>query len=268
MKFKQFEFRLFPRIKPKKKKKSVKTCNFDIPRNIGLDQISNYSNSCYYDGVVCETNYVGVSTHDICHRNGNYANSCNNTPVTDCSYLPYSAEAGDCFNLLYEDSNCMSASCNSEYFGQLLEIETPVGISNTLPRTRSRIKTNPWLHSSRDPPTTPHSSRNTPTTPHSPWDISAAPRDTPTTPHSSLDPPTTHHSLRNTHTTPHLPRDTSVVPDLSRDTPTTLHSPRDTFAAIYSLCKTPTTPNISRETRSPLHSTDNTPINFNSGNTV
>ena len=48
MKFRQFEFKLFPKLRNRKKKKS-KVCHSDFPRDIGRDKKFNYSKSSCYE---------------------------------------------------------------------------------------------------------------------------------------------------------------------------------------------------------------------------
>lgn len=167
MRFRQFEFRLFPRMRSKKKKKTTgKLCNYDFPRDIGLDRNSNYSSNGIYgycDNIAAEKICGNVLTDDICHNNGNYVNCCYSSPHISAlenslskSSVSELRQGGD---WTCECVDCMSASFPSERLGQLgpqfipeAVTATPVGTPNTLPRTRTRIKTNPWLPSPRETP--------------------------------------------------------------------------------------------------------------------
>jgi len=181
MKFRQFEFRLFPRISYRKKKKAGKPCNYDFPRDIGLDNNSNYSsnNNCYHSNVAisspqnCSRGVPDI-TDDIfsmSQNGGNYANGGNyfdnyanrhSTSLMECSFMSYSPETRIYLDSSCEEPDCMLVSSYSERLGPqyMLDIHTPstpTDSYSTLPRPRTRIKTNPWLPSPRDTPTSTYS---------------------------------------------------------------------------------------------------------------
>ncbi|WAR16415.1 hypothetical protein MAR_031009, partial [Mya arenaria] len=74
MKFRHFEFRLFPKLRSKKKKRQGKLCNYDFPRDIGLDKNCNYSANSSYDNYGVDTKSADTTNNDfVYHRMNSFA---------------------------------------------------------------------------------------------------------------------------------------------------------------------------------------------------
>ena len=153
MKFRHFEFKLFPKLKNKKKKKS-KLCNTDFPRDIGLDKNFNYSKTSfqeYYDNLGADDNLL--CRHVITPQDTNFGHTRYRTyPLPELKIEVGSlCQCVKCTDTQHPDSKstwiCVSAP-EADQTGSDASAETP----NTIPRTRTRIKTNPWLPSPRATP--------------------------------------------------------------------------------------------------------------------
>lgn len=158
MKFRQFEFRLFPRIRNRKKKKT-KLSHPDYPRDISLDKNCNLYRRdfpCFYDNLAAEANTPDIN-HDYLLFTDNAKRSDTNTDLVHMKTFPLSELDTDV------ESSCSCSQCAcavdvvtsfSTQDGVLTGAcsDTCTGASCTIPRTRTRIKTNPWLPSPRSTP--------------------------------------------------------------------------------------------------------------------
>jgi len=182
MKFRQFEFRLFPKLRSKKKnKRSGKLCNYDFPRDVGLDRNSNYSTGNFYDNFGKDTQCADDNCNvDLYHKVDNFA-SCYERygfdRLANPTYEPNFGElrvnidtcnCSECQNLaskprdvnLDVDMNLSLAHGHNKSFEHAQsaspvwkEMDSSIGTPSTLPRMRTRIKTNPWLPSPGATPT-------------------------------------------------------------------------------------------------------------------
>ncbi|XP_045182272.2 uncharacterized protein LOC123540997 [Mercenaria mercenaria] len=162
MKFRQFEFRLFPRIRSRKKKKT-KFSHTDYPRDISLDKNCNLYKTdfpCFYDNLAVDA--------AISEQFPGYVLCRNNNAVLDNFGKSYNDDINTKTFPLNElkidiDSTCSCTQCahltenlpsEQTACGVLSETctRTSVGTPNTIPRSRTRIKTNPWLPSPRSTP--------------------------------------------------------------------------------------------------------------------
>ena len=164
MKFKQFEFSFFPRIRGRKKKKS-KFSNSSLDRNFPVDKNFNYSKIHGYDNAVAKrTTTAAYDTGSDVYDDGlKYLRSNSDYSTFRDDFCYYSNTCPLPRLTLDIDSCCSCDICANSVpssaftpFYSISSVENPVGTPlctrNTIPRTRTRIKTNPWLPSPRTTP--------------------------------------------------------------------------------------------------------------------
>ena len=163
MKFRQFEFNFFHRIRGKKRKKS-KYSNTSLDRNFPVDKNFNYSKIGYDNAVVKRTTAAAFDTGSDVYDDGlKYLRSNSDySEYRDDSC--YYSQTYPLPRLTVDIDSCCSCdicanSVPSSAIAPLYcisSVQTPVGTPlctrNTIPRTRTRIKTNPWLPSPRTTP--------------------------------------------------------------------------------------------------------------------
>ncbi|KAL4217789.1 hypothetical protein ACF0H5_022527 [Mactra antiquata] len=179
MKFRQFEFRLFPKIKNKKKKKP-KLGHADFPRDISLDKNSNFRKSGipqFYDNLAVDANFQDKLPVEIFYKqkyNSSNFVSCHNACYSCCD-LKKSSLSDLEINVIGSTCSCDICACVPEADSQSLMTRSctlagfnggsQVGTPSTIQRTRTRIKTNPWLPSPRATPSPSPTDHQQPGTP-------------------------------------------------------------------------------------------------------
>lgn len=158
MKFRQFEFRFFPRIRGKKKKKS-KYSDTSLDKNFPVDKSFNYSKIGYDNAAVARTTAAAFdSGRDEYGHRFTYLRS--NSDYSEYRNAPdYYSQTYSLPKLTIDiESLCSCDICSSSAENSAIapiycisSVQTPVGTPlcahNSLPKTRTRIKTNPWLPS-------------------------------------------------------------------------------------------------------------------------
>ena len=161
MKFRQFEFRFFPRIRSKKKKKS-KFSETSLDRNFPLDKNFNYSKLSYDNVAIGRPVDSVYDTGSDVYDNGRTYMRSNSDYSEYQDHCCYYSQTYPLPRLTIDVENV----CNCEFCANSVisgagtfcvnPVQTPFGTPlctpNTIPRTRTRIKTNPWLPSPRTTP--------------------------------------------------------------------------------------------------------------------
>ncbi|KAL3889901.1 hypothetical protein ACJMK2_002221 [Sinanodonta woodiana] len=152
MKFRQFEFRLFPKVKSKKKKKQKYSSsnhlnNTKVEKNLFCEE--SYSDYCESRSCLSSSSSLNDSFHvQTWGQRGHFAYS----GKALFSELTIKTYCHSCPCELCQPYECISLSTQSECVQKpvilLSDVDSlDIGTPNTIPKTRSRIKTNPWLPS-------------------------------------------------------------------------------------------------------------------------
>ena len=168
MKFRQFEFRLFQKIRGRRKKKQKypdtaisidDNCNYTRPAagcydNAAIDYAACTSTYSDQPGVG-EAAYSFESPLSVSAGFNNYFYAYNDLlPLSELNIaVAPQCHYENCHACNLYDSQVLSSSNGGVPIICLSEAEdTPLGTPHTIPKTRSRIKTNPWLPSPRTTP--------------------------------------------------------------------------------------------------------------------
>ncbi|KAK3589207.1 hypothetical protein CHS0354_020066 [Potamilus streckersoni] len=154
MKFRQFEFRLFSKVKSKKKKKQKYSSSnhlndTKVEKNFLCDE--SYSDYCGSRSCLSSNSSLNDSFHlQTWSQRGHFAYS----GQTLFSELTIKTYCHSCPCELCQPCECISSAlcthseCVQKPVILLSDADSlDVGTPNTIPKTRSRIKTNPWLPS-------------------------------------------------------------------------------------------------------------------------
>ena len=163
MKFRHFEFRFFPRIRTKKKKKS-KYSETSLDKNFPLDKNFNYSKISYENVALDRTVDATYDTGSDVYDNGLSYMRSNSDYSAYQEHCCYYSQTYPLPNLTIDVENiCNCEACAHSVVSSAgatlfcadpaqTPFGTPLCTPNTIPRTRTRIKTNPWLPSPRTTP--------------------------------------------------------------------------------------------------------------------
>ena len=143
-----------PKLRSKKKsKRSGKLCKYDFPRDVGLDKNSNYSTGNFYDNfgkdTLCADENCNVDLYPTYEPNFGELrvniDTCNCSECQNLASKPRDVHLDVDMNLSLEHGHNKSFEHAQSASPVWKEMDSSIGTPSTLPRMRTRIKTNPWV---------------------------------------------------------------------------------------------------------------------------